>query len=580
MLASYSNACSQRIYNLSCFVCLNRLESSNSADVYNPGWNVVGLPQCKHLIHQSCYNHWASHSRELACRDVSVEDQVTCPLCKVKVEENEAFLNVDCDSDLLDYDNPAPDPELPPTPSETPDPDSHCDIQSLQVLFDQAVSVEYSHYYFNISNFPALHQMKNRYGITLSAEQLDKIMNEASLPSHSNTTCERVGPSAANKIKMAMLLRSDDVVSKEVIKNFFKKILNLGGSCKEFILDFLLDQGMSDEEEVLQKFIEHHIENDNYDQAGKIYYKYGLRIGHDMLKQMLMQVKTKSNIRFLSKIAGGSESFQQVVLEALRTLNETHFDKDRDGFSHIKDTINVLLGTGTKDQHEVNKSLRLAVLADDQSWQEKLQKNYGAVLEAQFFKEQLEGADDSDLIDKILSLYKLRADDEVSTATLNAALMRVLTANHDHYHYSRIEHLLTKCLDAGILNQQLSSRALMQAIDADRYLWVKKLNMKYQAVLDPQDLKNCLWKKLSGCPQGMRSRAEEELVNCVKSILSVANKDNEQSDSAVSFVLERLLGDADLSQRPVIKKCIKLLEGFNDASTSSPQPKRKKIALL
>ena len=576
MLISYSSACSQRIYELSCFVCLNRLESSNSPDIYNPGWNVVWLPQCKHLIHQSCYNHWASHSRELACRDVSVKDQVTCPLCKVKVEENTAFINVDCDFFLLNYDNSDPYPELPLTPSETPDPDSDCDIQSLQVLFDQAVSVEYSHYYFNVSNFPALHQMKNRYGITLSAEQLDKILNEASLPSHSNTTCEIVGASASNKIKMAMLLRSDDVASKEVIKNFFEKILNLGGSCKEFILDFLLDQGMSDDEEVLQKFIEYHIQNENYDQARKIHNKYGSRIGLGMLKQMLMQVKTNSNVSFLAQIAGSSENYQQAVLEALRALNETHFD--RGSFPHIKDSINLLLGTGTRDQHEVNKSLRLAVLADDQSWQDKLHKNYGAVLEAQFFKEQLEGVNDSDLINKILSLYKLRADDEVSTVALNAALMRVLTANHDHY--ARVEDLLTTCLDAGILNQQLNSRALTQAVDADRYLWLKKLNMKYQAVLEPKDLKNCLWKKLSNCPQSMYSRAEEELVNCVKSILSVAKKDDEESGSAVSFVLERLLGDANLSQRPVIKKCIKLLEGFKDVSTSSPQPKRKKIALL
>ena len=574
MLVSYSSACSQRIYDLSCFVCLNGLESSNSPDIYNPGWNVVGLPQCKHLIHQSCFRHWVSHSRELACRDVRVEGQVTCPLCKVKVDEKTAFFDVNNDFNLLEYDNPDPDPELPLTPSETPDPDSHCDIQSLQVLFDQAVTIDYSNYYFNVSNFPALHQMKNRYGITLSAEQLDKILNEALLPSHCDINCEIVGVSASNKIKMATLLRSDDVASKEVIKNVFKKILTLGGSCKEFVLYFFLHQGMLDQEEVLQKIIEHHIENGNYEQAEKIHNKYGFRIGHDMLKKTLMRVKTKSNVSSLSKIAGDSEKFQQAVLEALRTLNETPFD--RDSFPHIKDTINVLLGTGTRDQHEVNKSLRLAVLADDQSWQDKLQKNYGAVLEAQFFKEQLEGANDSYLINKILSLYKLRADDEVSTAALNAALMRVLTTSHDHCRYSRVEHLLTKCLDAGILNQQLSSRALTQAIDAERYIWAKRLNMEYQAVLDPQDLKNCLWKKLSGCPQSMYSRAEEEFVCCVESILSVANKDDEQSGRAVSFVLERLLGDANLSQRPGIKKCIKLLEGFNDVSTSSPQPKRKK----
>ena len=268
MSVSYSYACSRSTRSLHCYVCLNTLESSV---VNNPGWNIVGLPECRHVFHHSCFNHWASHSKELAKRDVSVDGQATCPLCKVKVEEKEDFY----DEKVSSFSAQKPDPELPLPLLETPDSENQCDVQSLQALFDKAVSVEYSQYYFNVSNFPALHQMKNRYGITLSAEQLDKILNEASLPSHSNTTCEIVGASASNKIKMAMLLRSDDVASKEVIKNFFKKILNLGGSCKEFILDFLLDQGMSDDEELLQKFIEYHIQNENYDQARKIHNKYG-----------------------------------------------------------------------------------------------------------------------------------------------------------------------------------------------------------------------------------------------------------------------------------------------------------------
>ena len=296
MSVSYFNACGQSVRSLSCFFCLNRLESSNSRSVLNPGWNIVGLPQCKHLIHQSCFNHWTSHSRELARRDVSVEDQATCPLCKVKVNENEAFHNVDDDVQLLACNNPAPDPEFPLPLSETPDPDSHYDIQSLQALFDQAVSVERSDYYFNVSNFPALHQMKNRYGITLSAEQLDKILNEALLTTLFKNKCVSVDASAVGKIKMAMLIRSDDEASKEVVNNFLKRVLDVEGSCKDVAIDFLLEQEISDKE-ALQKVFEYQVKKKDFEEAEEFHKKHGLHIGYEVLKQALMQVSDKSDVR-------------------------------------------------------------------------------------------------------------------------------------------------------------------------------------------------------------------------------------------------------------------------------------------
>ena len=576
MSVSYFNACSQSVQSSSCFFCLNRLESSKSRDAHNPGWNIVGLPQCKHLIHQSCFNHWTSHSRELARRDVRVEDQATCPLCKVKVKvnENEAFHNVDDDIKILNYNHPDPDPEFPLPLSETPDPDSHYDIQSLQALFDQAVSVERSDYYFNVSNFPALHQMKNRYGITLSAEQLDKILNEALLTTLFKNKCVIVDASALGKIKMAMLIRSDNDASKEVINNFLKRVLDVEGYCKDVAIDFLLEQEIADKD-ALQKVFEYQVKKKDFDEAEELHKKHGLHIGYEVLKQALMQASSKSDIEILSKIAD-SKNFQLAVLEALKSLNEKQIDFERHCFAHIKRAINLLLGTGISDQSEVSKSLRLAVLADDQSWKEMLQKKYGAVLDPQFFKEQLEGTEDSDLVDKVFSLYKLRANDEVSTTALIAALMRVVTANHDFCSYPGVEKLLTKCLNAGIFSQQLVNTALTQALDADRDSWAKKLNKSFQAVLDPQILKDYLWKKLANCPSSMSSMDEGEFISCIQSILSFADKENQQSNEAVRFVLDRLLGDTNLSQRPSIKRCIKLLEQFNDDSTGSPKPKRKK----
>ena len=577
MSISYSNACSQTVFSSTCSVCLDIFEYSNSADFNNKGRNIIGLPQCNHLIHQGCFNRWTSHLRELARRDVSIEVQATCPLCKVKVKENEAFYDVNYDVFFSDYDNPAPDPELPLTRSETPDPDGHYDTQSLQALFDQAVSIECLGHSFNVSNFPALHQMKNRYGITLSAAQLDKILDEALLTNLYKSKHMRIDPSAANKIKMAMLLRSNDDASKGVVNDFLKKILSVEGYCRDVTIDFLLGQEISDKE-VLQAVFEYYIKKKSSDKAEEMHKKHDLRIGREMLKQKLMQVRSNQDCKFLSKIADSSQNFQLAALEALKALNETQIDFKRHYFAHIKDAINVLLGTSISDQSEVSKSLRLAVLADDKSWQDMLQSNYGAVLEPQFLKEQLEGTEDSDLIRKILSLFNLRANDEESTAALITALMRVVTAKHGHCRYSRVENLLTTCLQAQIWDQQLVNKALTLAIDMDSYSWAETLNKKFQAVLDPQILEVYLWKPLASYISTRSSSGEAKIIVDVERILSFANKENVQSNKVVGSVLKRLQEDANSSQIPVIQRCVDLLTAFNDASTSSPEPKRKKIA--
>ena len=577
MSISYSNACSQTIFRSTCSVCLDMFEDSNSADNDNTGRNIIGLPQCNHLIHQGCFNHWTSHLRELARRDVSIEVQATCPLCKVKVEENEAFNDVNYNVYFSNYDNPDPDPELPLTRSETPDPDGHYDTQSLQALFDQAVSIECLGHSFNVSNFPALHQMKNRYGITLSAEQLDKILDQALLTNLYNSNHMRIDTSAANKIKMAMLLRSDDEASKGVVNDSLRKILSVDGYCRDVTIDFLLGQEISDKE-VLQAVFEYYIKKKSSEKAEEMHEKHDLRIGREMLKQELMRVGSNQGYKFLSKIADSSQNFQLAALEALKALNETQIDFNRRYFAHIKDAINVLLGTSISDQSEVSKSLRLAVLADDKSWQDMLQRNYGAVLEPQFLKEQLEGTADSDLIRKILSLYNLRANDEESTAALITALMRVVTAKHDHCRYSRVENLLTTCLRAQIWDQQLVNKALTLAIDMDSYTWAETLNNKFQAVLEPQILEDYLWKPLASYILTRRSSLGAKTIVDVKRILSFANKENVQSNKVVSSVLKRLQEDTNSYQIPVIQRCVDLLTAFNDASTSSPEPKRKKIA--
>ena len=564
MSVSYSYACSRSTKSLHCFVCLNSLESSMSRHVHNPGWNIIGLPQCRHLFHQSCFNHWSSHSKELAKRDVSVDDQATCPLCKVKVKENEGFHNVDATILISGYGAQKPDPELPLPRLEAPDSESQCDVRSLQALFDKAISVEHSRYYFNVSNFPALHQMKNRYGITLSAEQLDKILNEALLTTLFGRQLVTIGSSAANKIRMVMLMRSDDDESKEVINKFFKRILDESGPCKDVIIDFLLDQEVSDKE-VLQTGFEYYIKNGFFGEAKTIHEKHGLHIEHEALKDALMKAGAEYKIQILSRIAADSgQNFQQAGLEALKALNESKVNFKERGCFRIRNAINALLDFGISDQTEVNKSLGLALLGDDRGWQCELQKKHGAVLEPQFLVGQLEGTEDSKLVSKIKSLFELRADDDRSKAALIAALMRVVTTSCNYFNYSDIKTLLSDCLNAGIWSQELVNKALTQAMDADRYSWAKTLNTDFQAVLEPQILKDYLWKKLTNRPSNMSGADKDKFVSDFTDILSFANKNNKQNEEVVHSVLSRLLDNSDLSQRPVIGRCIRLLVEFNE----------------
>ena len=578
MSVSYSYTCSQQVVGSGCYVCLNSLDVSNTYNLNNPQWHVVALPQCNHLIHQGCFDHWSSHTRELAARDVRIDVQPACPLCTVKVEENHDFQKFLMDRYLKAHQaehGQAPDPMQPLPLSETPDPDNHCDTQSLRVLFDKAVSVDRSDYYFNVSNFPALHQMKNRYGFTLNAKQLDVILKDASKKFRFSRLSTMIDICAANKIRMAFLLRSDDEASKEKINDFFKSTLGINGNGKKVIIDFLLEQEILDKES-LQKGFEFYIKLENYPKAAEIYEKHDLHLEHKMLKKALMQARSESNISHLSRMAGNDQYFQQVKLEALKTLNER--TDSFDNMFELKEAVSALLVTGISDKSEINKSLRLAVLGNLPGWPIDLKNKYGATLEPQFLKEQLEGTKDSCLIKKINSLFDLRANDDESTEALFTALMRVLTVNYPHCNHLDIERLINRCLDGGIWSQQLVNKALTRAIDMDRYPWAVTLNKSYQAFLDPQTLKDYLLKALDGCSSSSRSYGGDCLVGRVGKILSFANKKDKQTNEVALYVLNTLLSNSHLSQEPEIQGCIDLLLEFNELNADSPQVKRKKIA--
>ena len=580
MSLSYSYACSQMVNGPACLVCLSKLDPASCTDPFDP-LQVVGLPQCNHVVHLGCFDHWSTHSKQLAKRDVSVVDQATCPVCKVSMDKKEDFRHMrslDIPSSFKKNHNQIPDPELPLPLLEMPGPDSQYDAQSIQVLFDQAVPVERSEYLFNISNFPALHQMKNRYGITLSAEQLDKILNKALLTKLSKRKRVIVDVFSANKIKMAMLLRSDDEASKEVIHNFFTRILDVSGSSKDVVIGFLLGQVILDKK-ILQKGFDYYIEKKLFHEAEEIFKKHNLRIEYEALKKALMQVRSKCSVNNLARIAADSDQdFQQVVRDAVKELNESAVTFQGSGLDLIMGAIKILMGTGYLDQTEINKSLRLAVLANDTSWQYELHHQYGAVLESQFFKEHLESTDASKLIRKIDTLFKIKANDDVTNTALIAALMRVVAKNNRPSSCFEIRNLLTECLNAGVWSQQLVNNALTQAIDAGEYLWATTLNKDFHAVLDAETLKRYLWEIVLNPPSSTSSDAEQRFVGRVKRMLDFAGKSSKQNNDAVSFVLNELLDNPGLSQKPVIKNCVELMVEFISHSVSSPEAKRQKIS--
>ena len=583
MSLSYSYACNQIVKGSTCFVCFSKLDTTICTDHINPKLQVVGLPQCKHLVHLGCFDHWSTHSKELAKRDVSVVDQATCPLCKVSVDKKQRYHYLYGRDYLSSYEkdhNQTPDPELPLPLLEKPDPDSQYDDQSIQVLFDKAVSVENSEYLFNVSNFPALHQMKNRYGITLSAEQLGKILNEALLVKLPTRQHVAIDVFTINKIKMAMLLRSDDEASKEVIHNFFRRVLNVSRtSCKNLAIDFLLGQVILDKK-LLQEGFDYYINKNLFHEAEGILKEHGLRIEYEALKKALMQVRSECSVKILARIAADSnQDFQQVVRDVVKELNESTVTFQDSSFDLIRGTIKILMGTRCLDQTEINKSLRLAVLANDTGWQYELHHEYGAVLESQFFKEHLESTHTSKLIREIDTLFKIKANDDVTNAALIAALMRVVAKNNRPSSCCEIRNLLIKCLKAGVRSQQLVNNALTQAIDtAGEYPWAKTLNQDFHAVLDAETLKNYLWEIVLNPPSNTGCDVEQRFVGRVKSMLEFADKNSKQNSDAISFVLNGLLDNPSLSQKPVIKKCVELMVEFNSHTVAFSEAKRQKIS--
>ena len=565
MLTSYSHQFSKCFTDYSCPVCLNEVKTETWGR-----WMAVILPGCGHLMHEPCLDGWLSHSKKLATRDA-------CPLCKSGVERQQIqriYSSLDLDDLRAEVNS-----DLPLHPLEDRDPDSRCDVQSLQDVFDEAVYFDHSPLYSKLTNFPALHQMKNRYDMTLTAEQLDKILNDALATTYMGAKYEdTILSSAANQIRMVMLSRSDDAASREVINTFFKKILTLRGRCKDVVIDFLLEHVITDREVVKEGF-DYYIKKRNYREAVKLHKKYHFHIEHETLKQALMGPISDNTIRRLSQIAS-SEEIQRAALDALKALNETMLSSYHDATvssldaSLARDTITVLLGTGIRDQAEINKTLRLAVLADDTSWQKELKNVYGAVLDSQFFKDQLESAKDSDLAITIGRLFELRTDDEVSREALMAAMMRVTTLKVVGYLHFYVGDVLIKCLEIGVRSQQLINNALIQAIDSDCARWALDLNRDYRAVLDPQALGDYLWGRLESCPSNMAWNLERRFTSDFKHALTLADKENKQTSSVINSVLSKVLLDADLSQRPVVQECIKALLEFNEPG--SPDSKRKK----
>ena len=565
MLKSYSHQFSKCFTGDSCPVCLNEVKTETWGR-----WMAVILPDCGHLMHEPCLDGWLSHSKKLATRDA-------CPLCKSGVERQQ--IQRIYSSLALDDLRAEVDSDLPLHPLEDRDPDSRCDVQSLQDVFDEAVYFDHSPLYSELTNFPALHQMKNRYDMTLTAKQLDKILNDALATTHMGAKYEdTILSSAANQIRMVMLSRSDDAASKEVINKFFKKILTLRGRCKDVVIDFLLEHVITDREVVKEGF-DYYIKKRNYREAVKLHEKYHFHIEHETLKQALMGSISDNTIRRLSQIAN-SEEIQRAALDALKALNETMLSSYHDATvssldaSLAKDTITVLLGTGIRDQAEINKTLRLALLADDTSWQKELKNVYGAVLDSQFFKDQLESAKDSDLAITIGKLFELRVDDEVSREALMAAMMKVTTLKVVDYLHFRVGDLVIKCLEIGVQSQQLINNALTQAIDSDCARWALDLNRDYRAILDPQALGDYLWGRLESCPSNMAWNLERRFTSDFKHALTLADKENKQTSSVINSLVNKVLSDADLSQRPVVQECIEALLEFNELG--SPDSKRKK----
>ncbi len=487
MSVSYLSICHARKHE--CSVCLNSITDYQHADeVPSHSWRhkyVFILSGCKHLMHRECSDNWDRHCRDLSDRDPSLPSVPTCPACKTVISDGNLAknkLNSDLPLDCEKAETEDPQPSFLETPVNT----APLTLDAVRVLMDEAV---------RRNNFPAMWQLKSRYGITLSAAQFKDVLWQI-LP---QTFHAFVIPSAENKIRMALDLMTHDDASERLVSDFLQEVLKKKG-CPGDVVNRLAESKILSEN-VQKEAFDFFVSIGRFDYAQAMKEQYGISLNGVQLKEQLFKTyEAKKNYqlqRILSLYDKDNKSCQEILREVLKTVamqpqdySPKLFDRSYGNFfDNYMRFINTLLSHGVRDQTAVNAAMTKAVStlgSQGLEWAGQLKTNYQATIDSGKLEVVIDRALDERQFFLLELIFPLFASDDSDTA--NSRLLEKLASKLDprfYYIYRMAKNACKQRLaSSGCTSQKAIDTLLKKAIENKDIPWASELNSKYNAYLD------------------------------------------------------------------------------------------------
>ncbi len=488
MSVSYLSICHARKHE--CSVCLNSITDYQHADeVPSHSWRnkyVFILSGCKHLMHGECSDNWDSHCRDLSDRDPSLPSVPTCPACKTIISEgNRAKNGLDRDFPLDSEKAETKDPK--PSFLETPVNTVPLTLDAVRVLMDEAV---------RRNNFPAMWQLKSRYGITLSAAQFKDVLWQT-LPQSFHVY---VIPSAENKIRMALDLMTHDDASERIVSDFLQEVLKAKGY-PEDVVNRLAESKMLNENAQKEAF-DFFVSIGRFDYAKAMKEQYGISLNSTQLKEQLFKSyeapkKSYQLQRILNLYDKDNKSCTVILREVLKTVamqpqdhSSKLFDRNYGNlFDNYMIFINTLLSHGVRDQTAVDAAMTKAVStlgSQGLEWAGQLKTNYQASIDFGKLEVAMNKAVDERQFFLLELIFPLFASDDTDTAN-NRVLEKLASKLDPRYYYI---YLMAKnackqrLASSGCTSQKAVDTLLKKALENKDIPWASELNSKYNAYLD------------------------------------------------------------------------------------------------
>ncbi|WP_257266068.1 hypothetical protein [Endozoicomonas sp. ONNA2] len=437
----------------------------------------------------------------MADLDVSLPYAATCAVCKTKVIENNPKNFRVTGSLHFDYcDRPkTKDPTLSAVERSV-----HCDpltLDAIKPLMDEAIKS---------NNFPAIWQLKSRYGLTLSAAQLKEVLWQALPPSPgrlSDTVC------ANNKIQLALELITNDDASKTIVSDFLHEVLKKERYVNYILVNRLVESKIPNKTALKEAF-DYLVSEGRFDDAKAMKDQYEFSLNFSQLKEQLqktyddeMSQTVQSILSLYNKDDGACQFTLCYILKTVATQPQDVSPKlldqsSRRFFVNYMGFISTLLSHGVMNQTAVDAAMSKAVSTisrEGLEWAGELKARHQATIDPAKLKEAIVKAIDQNkrsLLELILPFFSSEQD----TKAANIMILEKLASKSNQYFQDVYRFAKEACQEQLASSRCWSQKAvdtlIKRAIDNDDIHWAIELNNDYRAYLDIETLASKILKEV------------------------------------------------------------------------------------